>query len=96
MHHCQHEYNYYTHQSTNKLQELQKTNPDYNVGLISNVRYFTSKKGNRCAWYNIYIDDETSLEDMIVCNAPPQFLDGSYIFFLVSENPKFPQIIEVI
>lgn len=92
----QHEYNYYTHQSTNKLQELQKTNPDYNVGLISNVRYFTSKKGNRCAWYNIYIDDETSLEDMIVCNAPPQFLDGSYIFFLVSENPKFPQIIEVI
>ena len=86
----------YTYQSSKKLEKLQKTNPDYNVGLISNVRYFTSKKGNRCCWYNIYVNDDIKLEDMICCNAPPKFLDGSYIFFLVSENPKFPQIIEVI
>lgn len=92
----EHEYNYYTYQSSEKLEQLQKTNPDYNVGLISNVRYFTSKKGNRCCWYNIYVNDDIKLEDMICCNAPPKFLDGSYIFFLVSENPKFPQIIEVI
>ena len=92
----EHEYDYYTYQSSKKLEKLQKTNPDYNVGLISNVRYFTSKKGNRCCWYNIYVNDDIKLEDMICCNAPPKFLDGSYIFFLVSENPKFPQIIEVI
>lgn len=92
----EHEYMFYTYQSGEKLKELQKANPDYNVGLVYNVRYFTSKKGNRCAWYCIYVNDEIKLEDMIVCNAPPLFLDGSYIFFLVSDNPKFPQIIEVI
>ena len=91
-----HEYQFYMGEATKKLEELQKTNPDYNVGLISNTRYFTSRKGNRCAFYNIYVNDEINLEDMIVCNAPPKFLDGSYIFFLVSDNPKFPQIIEVI
>lgn len=90
------EYNYYTHQSGKKLVELQKTNPDYNVGLVSNVRYFTSKAGNRCTWFDIYVSEEIQLKDMICCNAPPKFLDGSYIFFLVSNNPKFPQIIEVI
>lgn len=91
-----HEYRFYVGESVKKLKELQNGNPDYNVGIVSNVRYFTSRRGNRCSWYNIYVDEDTQLEDMIVCNAPPQFLDGSYIFFLVSDNPKFPQIIEVI
>ena len=91
-----HEFNFYIHESYNILKGLQETNQDYNVGIITNVRYFTSKKGNRCCWYNIYVSDDIILEDMICCNAPPQFLDGSYVFFLISDNPKFPQIIEVI
>lgn len=91
----QHEYWHYVGEDREKLKILQKQNPDINVGIISNIRYFTSKNGNRCAWYNVYVDDETILEDRIVCNSPPNMVDGSFLFFFVQENPVFLQIVEV-
>ena len=91
----QHEYWFYVDTSNEILQTLQKQNPDVNVGIISNIRYFTSKNGNRCAWYNVYVDDETILEDRIVCNSPPNMVDGSFLFFFVQDNPTFLQIVEV-
>lgn len=90
-----HEYWHYIGEDKNKLTILQKQNPDINVGIISNIRYFTSKNGNRCAWYNVYVDDETILTDRIVCNQPPNMVDGSFLFFFVQDNPTFLQIVEV-
>lgn len=90
------EYKFYTGQTNETLVKLQRTNPDYNVGTVSNVRYFTSKSGNRCCWYNIFVDEDIILEDRIMCNSPTRITDGSYIFFLMGNNETFPQIIEVI
>lgn len=90
------EYKFYTGQTNETLVKLQRTNPDYNVGTVSNVRYFTSKSGNRCCWYNIFVDEDIILEDRIMCNSPTRITDGSYIFFLMGNNEVFPQIIEVI
>ena len=90
-----HEYWHYIGEDKQKLKLLQNRNPDINVGIISSIRYFTSKNGNRCAWYNVYVDEETILEDRIVCNHPPNMVDGSFLFFFVQDNPKFLQIVEV-
>lgn len=91
----QHEYWHYIGEDKQKLKVLQKQNTNINVGIISSIRYFTSKNGNRCAWYNVYVDDETILEDRIVCNSPPNMVDGSFLFFFVQDNPVFLQIVEV-
>lgn len=91
-----HEYAFYIDEATKKLELLQKDNPNYNVGVVSNIRPFTSKKGNRCFWYDVYINDELYLEDRIVCNVLPKMVEGSFLFFLVQDNPTFLQIIEVV
>jgi hypothetical protein len=90
------EYKFYIGETNKTLIKLQRTNPDVNVGVVSNVRYFTSKNGNRCCWYNIFINKKIVLEDRIMCNAPNiKMTDGSYIFFLMGNNEVFPQILEV-
>lgn len=87
-----HEYWFYIGEDKKKLKSLQQTNPNLNVGVVQNVRYFLSKKGNRCCWYNVYVDDGLELEDRIQCNPLPEMVDGSFIFFLVSDNPVFLEI----
>ena len=87
-----HEYEFYVDQSKEKLRLLQETNDHINVGLVSNVRPFTSKAGNSCRWYNVWVDNETILEDRIVCNEDTLMVDGSYIFFYVQDNPTFLDI----
>ena len=87
-----HEYEFYIDRSKEKLRLLQESNEHINVGLISNVRPFVSKAGNSCRWYNVYIDDETILEDRIVCNEETLMVDGSYIFFYMQDNPTFLDI----
>ena len=90
------EYRFYIGEDKEKLKLLQKTNTGLNVGIIHNVRYFTSKKGNRCCWYNVYINNSLTLEDRIQCNVMDEMVDGAFIFFLVGENPTFLEIHEVV
>lgn len=90
-----HEYDFYTGKSKEKLLKLQKDNDHINVGLVSHVRPFTSKKGNRCRWYDVYVDDDTILKDRIVCNDETLMVDGSYILFYVADNMVFLDIRKV-
>ena len=87
-----HEYDFYTGKSKHDLVKLQKENDHINVGLVSHVRPFTSKKGNRCRWYDVYVDEETILKDRIVCNKDTLMVDGSYVFFYVQDNLTFLDI----
>ena len=84
-----HEYDFYVGNAYKKLKLLQKKNSQVNVGLVSSVRPFKSKAGNQCRWYNIYIDEETILEDRIVCNKDFPIVDGSFMHFYVQDNPVF-------
>lgn len=87
-----HEYDFYTGKSKEKLTKLQLENESINVGLVSGVRPFTSKKGNRCRWYDVYVNDDIILKDRIVCNENTPMVDGSYLFFFVGDNETFLDI----
>lgn len=90
-----HEYAFYTGKSKDQLLKLQNENDYINVGLVSGVRPFTSKKGNRCRWYNVYVNDDIILKDRIVCNESTLMVDGSYVFFYVGDNETFLDIRKV-
>lgn len=90
-----HEYDFYVGNAYKKLKLLQKKNSQVNVGLVSSVRPFKSKAGNQCRWYNIYIDEETILEDRIVCNKDFPIVDGSFMHFYVQDNPVFLDVRKV-
>ena len=76
------------------LQVLKEKNQHINVGIIDNLSFFTSKKGNRCASYNILLNENDVLEKRMVCmNWPEKFEEGSYIFFWVEDiNQPFVNI----
>ena len=90
-----HEYDFYIGNAYKKLKLLQKKNSQVNVGLVSSVRPFKSKAGNQCRWYNVYIDEETILEDRIVCNKDFPIVDGSFMHFYVQDNPVFLDVRKV-
>ena len=90
-----HEYDFYVGNAYKKLKLLQKKNSQVNVGLVSSVRPFKSKAGNQCRWYNVYIDEETILEDRIVCNKDFPIVDGSFMHFYVQDNPVFLDVRKV-
>lgn len=90
-----HEYDFYVGNAYKKLKLLQKKNFQVNVGLVSSVRPFKSKAGNQCRWYNVYIDEETILEDRIVCNKDFPIVDGSFMHFYVQDNPVFLDVRKV-
>lgn len=87
-----HEWDFYTGKSKSNLLDLQMQHEEINVGLVSNVRPFTSKKGNRCRWYDVYVNDNIVLENRIVCNTDMPIIDGSYLFFYVGDNETFLDI----
>lgn len=90
-----HEYSFYIGEAYEEVKLLQEQNSHINVGLVYGVRPFKSKAGNQCRWYNVWIDEETILEDRIVCNEDTLMVDGSYLFFYVSDNPVFLDIRQV-
>ena len=90
-----HEYDFYVGNAYKKLKLLQEKNSEVNVGLVYSVRPFKSKAGNQCRWYNIYIDEDTILEDRIVCNKDFPIVDGSFMHFYVQDNPVFLDIRKV-
>lgn len=87
---------FYTHKNIKTLKELQETNTDINVGIVSGVNYFVSKNGNNCVRYNVFVDDNIFLEGRIACGNPPLMVEGSFIFFYVDDNPVFLQIMQVV
>lgn len=90
------EWQFYNGESTQILKALQKNNADVNVGLIDGVKYFVSKKGNPCVYYNCRVNDEIYLEQRIACGSPPLMVEGSFIFFLLGNNETFLDIVNVV
>lgn len=90
----QHEYWLYNGESMKILQNLQKQN-DVPCGVVSNVKYFTSKKGNPCVRYDIRVKEDVLLEGRIKAGDPPSMVEGSFVFFLIEDNDTFLNILEV-
>lgn len=90
----QHEYWLYNGESMKILQSLQSQN-DVPCGIVSNVKYFTSKKGNPCVRYDIRIKEDVLLEGRIKAGDPPSMVEGSFVFFLMEDNETFLNILEV-
>ena len=89
-----HEYWFFTHKALEKVKELQDSNPGINVGVASNINYFTSKNGNPCVRYDVRLSNGNVLDGRIKV-FPPLMCEGSFIFFFVGDNPTFLDIIEV-
>lgn len=94
----QHEYWFYNGEAMEKLDSLQKTN-SIPCGVASNVKYFTSKKGNPCVRYDLIMSNDQILEGRIEAGSaqyPPHLMaEGSYVFFTVGNNEVFLDIMEV-
>lgn len=87
---------FYTEAGKEKLKQLQKQNPQINVGVIQKVKPFISKNGNKCSWFTIYIDEDTILEDRLLCSETQVLFEGMFVFFYMGLNETFPQIEELI
>ena len=90
----QHEYWYYIGESIEKVKQLQAANAGVNVGVMSNINYFISKNGNPCIRYDVQVASEEKMEGRIKV-FPPLAVEGSFVFFLMPDNPVFLDIIEV-
>lgn len=90
-----HEFWYYTDFYKAKLKMLQEKNQNINVGVVHTIKHFTSKKGNDCCFYTIYVDDETILKDRITCKKEFRMYEGMFIFFYMGQNETFPIIQEI-
>lgn len=90
------EWQFYNGEAMNILQSLQEQNIDVNVGLVDSVKYFVSKNGNSCVYYNCKVNDDIYLEQRIACGNPPLMVDGSFIFFLLGNNETFLDIVQVV
>ena len=71
-----------------------------NISVKDKIKVFEEKikaKKEELAYLkkNVHIDP-LYLEDRIVCNVLPKMVEGSFLFFLVQDNPTFLQIIEVV
>lgn len=89
-----HEYHLYNGEAMKILQNLQMQN-DVPCGVASNIKYFTSKRGNPCVRYDIRIKDDVILEGRIKAGDPPLMVEGSFVFFLIEDNETFLNILEV-
>ena len=73
---------------------MQAANAGVNVGVMSNINYFISKNGNPCIRYDVQVASEEKMEGRIKV-FPPLAVEGSFVFFLMPDNPVFLDIIEV-
>ncbi len=89
-----HEYWLYTNESMKRLQSLQANN-NVPCGVASNIKYFTSKRGNPCVRYDIRVNEDVFLEGRIKAGDPPLMVEGSFVFFLMEDNETFLNILEV-
>ena len=92
----QREWQFYNGEAIQLLHSLQEQNIDVNVGLIDGVKYFVSKNGNSCVYYNCRVNKDIYLEQRIACGSPPLMVEGSFIFFLLGDNETFLDIINVV
>ena len=78
------------------IEILQQQNQHINVGIVQKVKPFISKNGNKCSWFTIYIDEDTILEDRLLCSETQVLFEGMFVFFYMGLNETFPQIEELI
>ena len=92
------EYSLFTGNTYKILENLQKDNPDYNIGITKDASSFVSKKGNNCVSFSLYINEEYSLDGQLVCGYESfDILDGSILFFNKTDmNAPFVDIIQAL
>lgn len=92
------EYSLFTGNTYEVLANLQKDNPDYNIGITKDASSFVSKKGNNCVSFSLYINQEYSLDGQLVCGYESfDILDGSILFFNKTDmNAPFVDIIQAL
>lgn len=92
------EYSLFTGNTYKILENLQKDNPNYNIGITKDASSFVSKKGNNCVSFSLYINEEYSLDGQLVCGYESfDILDGSILFFNKTDmNAPFVDIIQAL
>lgn len=80
------------------LQNLQKDNPNYNIGITKNASSFVSKKGNNCVSFDLYMNEKDIFYSQLICGYESfDILDGSILFFNKTDmNMPFLDVIQIV
>ena len=92
------EYSLFTGNTYQVLSELQNDNPNYNIGITINASSFVSKKGNNCVSFDLYLNEENSLDGQLICGYESfDILDGTILFFNKTDmTTPFLDIIQIV
>lgn len=92
------EYSLFTGNTHKILQNLQKDNPNYNIGITKNASSFVSKKGNNCVSFDLYMNEKDILHSQLICGYESfDILDGSILFFNKTDmNMPFLDVIQIV
>ena len=92
------EYSLFTGNTHKILQNLQKDNPNYNIGITKNASSFVSKKGNNCVSFDLYMNEKDIFHSQLICGYESfDILDGSILFFNKTDmNTPFIDVIQIV
>lgn len=92
------EYSLFTGNTHKILQNLQKDNPNYNIGITKNASSFVSKKGNNCVSFDLYMNEKDIFYSQLICGYESfDILDGSILFFNKTDmNTPFLDVIQIV
>ena len=92
------EYSLFTGNTHKILQNLQKDNPNYNIGITKNASSFVSKKGNNCVSFDLYMNEKDIFYSQLICGYESfDILDGSILFFNKTDmNMPFLDVIQIV
>lgn len=92
------EYSLFTGNTQKILQNLQKDNPNYNIGITKNASSFVSKKGNNCVSFDLYMNEKDIFHSQLICGYESfDILDGSILFFNKTDmNTPFLDVIQIV
>lgn len=92
------EYSLFTGNTHKILQNLQKDNPNYNIGITENASSFVSKKGNNCVSFDLFMNEKDIFHSQLICGYESfDVLDGSILFFNKTDmNTPFLDVIQIV
>lgn len=92
------EYSLFTGNTHKILQNLQKDNPNYNIGITKNASSFVSKKGNNCVSFDLYMNEKDIFHSQLICGYESfDILDGSILFFNKTDmDTPFLDVIQIV
>lgn len=92
------EYSLFSGNTHKILQNLQKDNPNYNIGITKNASSFVSKKGNNCVSFDLYMNEKDIFHSQLICGYESfDILDGSILFFNKTDmDTPFLDVIQIV